>query len=77
MLNRFVGQTLKSFTAKETTEALDELRELIEAGRLAPVIHSAYPLAQAAQAVDLVENGSPAGKVIVTVAPAPTGPTPS
>lgn len=47
VLNRFVGQTLKSFTAKETTEALDELRELIEAGRLAPVIHSAYPLAQA------------------------------
>lgn len=77
VLNRFVGQTLKSFTAKETTEALDELRELIEAGRLAPVIHSAYPLAQAAQAVELVENGSPAGKVIVSVAPAPTGPTPS
>ena len=47
VLNRFVGQTLKNFTAKETTEVLDELRELIEAGRLAPVIHSAYPLAQA------------------------------
>lgn len=76
-LNPFVGQTLKSFTAKETTETLDELRELIEAGRVAPVIHSAYPLAEAAQAVHLVEQGSPAGKVIVTVAPAPTPPKPS
>jgi NADPH:quinone reductase-like Zn-dependent oxidoreductase len=76
-LNPFVGQTLKSFTAKETTETLDELRGLIEAGRVAPVIHSAYPLAEAGQAVHLVEQGSPAGKVIVTVAPAPTPPTPS
>jgi NADPH:quinone reductase-like Zn-dependent oxidoreductase len=75
-LNPFVGQTLKSFTAKETTQTLDELRELIEARRLAPVIHSAYPLAEAAQAVHLVEQGNPAGKVIVTVASAPTRPTP-
>lgn len=73
-LNPFVGQTLKSFTAKETTETLDELRELIEAGRLTPVITSTYPLAEAAQAVHLVEQGSPAGKVVVTVAPAPTRP---
>jgi hypothetical protein len=42
-LDLFVGQTLKSFTAKETTETLDELRELNEAGRLAPVIASACP----------------------------------
>jgi NADPH:quinone reductase-like Zn-dependent oxidoreductase len=76
-LNLVVGQTLKSFTATETTQTLDELRELIEAGRLAPVIASSYPLAEAAQAVQLVEHGSPAGKVIVTVAPPPTRPTPS
>ncbi len=76
-LNPFVGQTLKSVTATETTATLDELRDLIEAGHLTPVITSTYPLAEAAQAVHLVEHGSPAGKVIVTVAPAPTQPTPN
>jgi NADPH:quinone reductase-like Zn-dependent oxidoreductase len=67
VLNPFVSQTLTSFTAKETTEALDEITQLIEAGHLAPVIDRAYPLAEAAQAVALVEQGSPAGKVTITV----------
>lgn len=67
VLNRFVGQTLKAFTAKETTETLDEITELIEAGRLTPVIDRNYPLAEAAQAVQLVEQGRPAGKVTITI----------
>jgi NADPH:quinone reductase-like Zn-dependent oxidoreductase len=67
VLSLFVGQTLKAFTAKETTEALDEITELIEAGQLTPVIDRTYPLAAAAEAVQRVEQGSPAGKVIVTV----------
>ena len=45
VLSLFVGQTLKAFTAKETTEALDEITELIEAGQLTPVIDRTYPLA--------------------------------
>ncbi len=68
VLSLFVGQTLKSFTAKETTEALDEITELIEAGQLTPVIDRSYPLAEAAQAVRLVEQGRPAGKVTITIA---------
>jgi NADPH:quinone reductase-like Zn-dependent oxidoreductase len=67
VLTRFVGQTLKAFSAKETTEALDELTALIEAGQLVPVIDRSYPLAEAAQAVRLVEQGRPAGKVTVTI----------
>ena len=51
MLSRFVGQTLKSFTAKVTTETLDEITELIETGQISPVIDRSYPLADAAQAV--------------------------
>jgi len=66
-LNLFVSQTLKAFTAEETTEALDEIRELIEAGQLTPVIDRSYPLVEAAQAVRLVEQGRPAGKVTVTI----------
>ena len=67
VLSLFVGQTLKAFNAKETTEALDELTELIEAGQLSPVIDRTYPLAEAPQAIQLVEQGRPAGKVTVTI----------
>jgi NADPH:quinone reductase-like Zn-dependent oxidoreductase len=67
VLSLFVGQTLKAFTAKETTETLDEITELIEAGQLTPVIDRTYPLSEAAQAVRLVEQGRPAGKVTITI----------
>jgi len=68
-LNALVGQTLKSFTAKVTAKALTEVGDLIESGRIAPVIDRTYPLTDAAAAVALVEEGSPEGKVIVMVEP--------
>jgi len=68
-LNALAGQTLKSFTAKVTAQALQEVGDLIESGRIAPVIDRTYPLTDAAAAVALVEEGSPAGKVIVMVEP--------
>jgi NADPH:quinone reductase-like Zn-dependent oxidoreductase len=70
-LNPFVGQTLKSFTAKVTAQALTEVSDLIQSGRVTPVIDRTYPLTDAAAAVRLVEEGSPAGKVIVVVGPPP------
>ncbi len=66
-LNPFVGQTLKSFVAEETTETLNEITGLIESGSLTPVIDRTVDLADAATAIDLVEQGSPAGKVVVRV----------
>ncbi len=66
-LSPFIGQTLKTFVAKETTETLDEITELIESRNLIPSSTGAFPLADAAQAVMLVEQGHPAGKVTVTV----------
>jgi NADPH:quinone reductase-like Zn-dependent oxidoreductase len=68
-LNPLAGQTLKSFTAKVTAQALKEVSSLIETGYITPVIDRAYPLTEAAAAVALVEEGSPAGKVIVVVEP--------
>jgi NADPH:quinone reductase-like Zn-dependent oxidoreductase len=68
-LNAFVGQTLTPFNAKVTTQALDEIGDLIEAGRVTPVVDRTYPLTDAAAAVHLVEQGSPPGKVIVMVEP--------
>ena len=70
-LNALARQTLKSFTAKVTAQALTEVRELIESGSITPVIDRTYPLTDAAAAVRLVEEGSPAGKVVVVVEPPP------
>ena len=73
-LNAFVGQTLKSCTAEVTTRDLNEVGLLIEAGHITPVIDRSYPLTDAAAAVRLVEEGSPPGKVIVTVVPSASQP---
>ena len=70
-LSPLAGQTLKSFTAKVTAQALTEVGDLIQSGHITPVIDRAYPLIEAAAAVARVEKGSPAGKVIVTVAAPP------
>jgi NADPH:quinone reductase-like Zn-dependent oxidoreductase len=66
-LNVLARQTLKSCTAKVTATALAEVTGLIETGQITPVIDRAYPLTEAAAAVALVEQGSPAGKVIVVI----------
>ena len=66
-LNALAGQTLRSFTAKVTAKALQEVGDLIESGHMTPVIDRTYPLTDAAAAVALVEEGSPEGKVIVVV----------
>lgn len=68
LLNLVARQRITTFVAKEDTASLDELRDLIEAGRIAPVIDSQFPLEQAADAVALVREGRPAGKVVVKVA---------
>jgi NADPH:quinone reductase-like Zn-dependent oxidoreductase len=73
-LNAFVGQTLKSVTAEVTAQALAEIGDLIESGRITPVIDRTFPLTDAAAAVQLVEEGSPPGKVIVTIEPPPQRP---
>ncbi len=65
LLNLFAKQTLTSFTASVTSDALTEITDLIESGHVAPVIGRTFPLAEAAAAVDLVEKGSPPGKVVV------------
>ena len=67
VLSRFVGQTLTTFISSENHEDLLVLKELIESGKVTPVIDRSYPLAEATQAVRYLEQGHALGKVVITV----------
>ena len=43
------------------------LKDLAETGAITPVVHRAYPLAEAADAVRHLEKGHPRGKLVVTI----------
>jgi NADPH:quinone reductase-like Zn-dependent oxidoreductase len=67
ILSMFVGQKLLGFTAKTTKEDLQALSELIDAGKVTPVVGRTYDLVEAANAVRYLAEGHPAGKIVVTV----------
>jgi NADPH:quinone reductase-like Zn-dependent oxidoreductase len=47
---------------------LQVLKELVEAGKVAPVIDRTFPLRKAAEAVRYLAGGHARGKVVITVA---------
>jgi NADPH:quinone reductase-like Zn-dependent oxidoreductase len=63
----FVRQRLVVFVERESAEDLGILRELLEAGRITPVIDRTYPLAEAPEAFRYLEAGHTRGKVVITV----------
>ena len=68
MLSPFVGQELRSlFSMSRSQEDLQFLSELIETGKLTPVIDRTYPLSEAPEAIRHLEEGHAKGKTVITV----------
>jgi NADPH:quinone reductase-like Zn-dependent oxidoreductase len=67
MLSPFVGQKLGTFVCTENHEDLMVLKELIESGKVTPVIDRSYLLAEVPEAIRYLEEGHAQGKVVITV----------
>jgi NADPH:quinone reductase-like Zn-dependent oxidoreductase len=67
MLSPFVGQKLGTFVSTPNHEDLLVLKELIESGKVTPVIDRTYPLAEVPEAIRYLEEGHARGKVVITV----------
>jgi NADPH:quinone reductase-like Zn-dependent oxidoreductase len=59
------------FVAKSNQEDLVVLKELMEAGKMVPVIDRRYPLDETAQAMRYLIEGGARGKIVLTVEPRP------
>jgi len=64
----FVRQIGRVFVAKTNSERLLALKELIEAGKVTPVIDRTYPLRDTARAFAYLDEGHARGKVVLQVA---------
>jgi NADPH:quinone reductase-like Zn-dependent oxidoreductase len=67
LLSPFVGQKLGTFVSKENYRDMIVLKELIEAGKVTPVIDRSYPLSKVPEAIRYMRDGHARGKVVITV----------
>jgi NADPH:quinone reductase-like Zn-dependent oxidoreductase len=68
LLSPFVGQKLGTFISSENAQDLAVLTELIESGKVTPVIDRTYPLSQVPAAIRYMQEGHAQGKVVINVA---------
>jgi NADPH:quinone reductase-like Zn-dependent oxidoreductase len=67
VMSPFVSQKMASFTVKPNKEDLQFLKQLIEAGKVKPIIDRTYPLSEIPEAIRYLEEGHARGKVVITV----------
>ncbi len=67
MLSPFVRQKLKAPIYMTRKEDLQALKELVEAGKVTPVIHKTFPLSEVPEAMRHLEEGHARGKIVITV----------
>jgi NADPH:quinone reductase-like Zn-dependent oxidoreductase len=66
LMSHFVSQKLEFFLADVTKEDLAILADLMQSGKLTPVIDRSYKLSDTVAAVRYIERGHARGKVIIT-----------
>src|SRR3984893_12799600 len=65
LLSPLVRQKLGTLTTSENAQDLMVLRELLEAGKIAPAIDRTYPLSDVPAAIRHVQEGHARGKVVI------------
>lgn len=69
LYSRKKGKKFTGMLARITAKDLSFLKDLLEAGKVVPVIDRKYPLSETPQAIRYVEEGHARGKVIIVVQP--------
>jgi NADPH:quinone reductase-like Zn-dependent oxidoreductase len=67
LVSPFVGQRLRSFVSNPRGADLVVLKELLEAGKITPVIDRTFPLSETPEAIRYVGERSTQGKTVITV----------
>jgi NADPH:quinone reductase-like Zn-dependent oxidoreductase len=67
VIGPFVRQLHPFRGARDPGDRLVVLKEMIESGKLAPVIDRTFPLAEVPEAIRYLETGRARGKIVVTV----------
>jgi len=69
VISPFVSQLHPFRGAKDPGDRLVVLKELLEAGKITPVIDRTFPLSEVPEAMRYLESGQALGKVIITIDP--------
>jgi NADPH:quinone reductase-like Zn-dependent oxidoreductase len=67
VLSKFVSQEMGMMMADTSQKDLNELGNLMETGKIKPVIDRTYKLSEVPQAIAYLEEGHARGKVVITV----------
>lgn len=71
LLSRIGSRKTRFFIAKMNTKDLAILKDLLEAGKVVPVIDRRYPLGEVSEALRHREEGHAQGKIVITVIHSP------
>jgi NADPH:quinone reductase-like Zn-dependent oxidoreductase len=65
--SRFSDRKGVAYITEHTQDDLLVLKELIEAGKVTPVVDRTYPLSETPEAIAYLGTGRACGKVVITV----------
>ena len=67
LISRAGNQKIAIYMAEPSQKDLVAVKELLEAGKVVPVVEKTYPLSETAEALRYFEEGHVKGKLVITV----------